>query len=211
MKNSWDEIYLKIEKEQKTLKPHSDLKNIVKFLKKEKVRRILDLGCGNGRNLIFLAKKKFEVYGIDFSKVALKFLKEKLKKERLKAKLKFADIFKKLPYKENFFDAIISIRVIHHQKFEKIKKLMKEIERVLKPGGFFFGTVLTREKIPKERLPQLKFIDKRTYLILEGPEKGLYHFHFNKEILKNLLKNFKVFRIWKDAENYLAFLAKLKK
>jgi cyclopropane fatty-acyl-phospholipid synthase-like methyltransferase len=210
MKTSWDEIYLKIEKERKILKPHSDLKEIAKFFKREKVKKILDLGCGNGRNLIFLAKKDFEVYGIDYSKIALKFLKEGLKEEGLKAKLKLFNIFKKLPYKDNFFDALISIRVIHHQRLKEIKKLMREIERVLKTGGLFFGTVLAREKIPKERLSQLKFIDKRTYFILEGPEKGLYHFHFNRKILKNLLKNFKILKVWKDCENYLAFLARLK-
>jgi ubiquinone/menaquinone biosynthesis C-methylase UbiE len=161
--------------------------------------------------LIFLAQKGFEVYGIDFSKVGLKIARKQLKKGRLKAKLKIGNVFEKLPYKKNFFDALISVRVIHHQKFERIKKLINEIERILKPGGYFFGTVLRKEKIGKERLSKLKFLDKRTYLILEGEEKGLYHFQFNRKILKKLLKNFKILKIWKDSENYLAFLAKLKR
>jgi len=149
------------------------------------VRKVLGLGSGGGRNLIFLAKKGFEVYGIDFSKMGLKLTEEKLKKKNLKAKLKLGDIFKKLPYKKNFFNALISIRVIHHQKFEKIKKLIREIERILKPGAYVFGTILEKEK-------------------------GLFHFHFERKTLKKLLKNFKILKIWKDSENYLVFLAKLK-
>lgn len=205
---SWDEIY---SREREIGKEHPDLKKIAKIFKREKVKKILDLGCGKGRNLIFLAKKGFKMYGIDYSKVGLKILKENLKKEKLKANLKLGNIFKKLPYRKNFFDALISIRVIHHQKIEKIRKLIKEIERILKPGGLIFVTCLGREKIPKERKKDLKFVDKRTYFILRGPERGLYHFHFNREILKKEFKNFKILEIWKDKENYLAFLGKLKK
>ncbi len=214
MKNSWEEIY----KREKRgggcggkARVHPDLKKIIKIFKGRKVKRILDLGCGAGRNLVFLAKNNFEVFGIDFSKTGLKIAKEWLKEVGERAKLKLGNIYEKLPYPNSFFDAIVSIRVIHHQKLAKIRKLIKEVKRILRPRGLIFFTVLGREKIPSEMKKKIKFVDKRTYKILEGAEKGLYHFHFNRKIIKEEFKGFKILKIWKDKEGYLAFLGILQK
>ena len=52
-----------------------------KFLKRKSF--VLDIGCGTGRNLLYLIKKKHTVHGIDFSIEALDLLKKILKKEKL--------------------------------------------------------------------------------------------------------------------------------
>ena len=87
-------------------KPHEDLPRLIKVLKKEKAKKILDLGCGSGRHVVYLAKQGFDVYGTDNAKEGLKLTKEWVKKLRLKAHLKFASFFRKFPFKDRYFDLL---------------------------------------------------------------------------------------------------------
>src|SRR3989338_11431913 len=86
------------------------VKYSVKLFKKRKFKRVLDLGFGTGRHTVFLAKGKFDVYGIDISNHGKKITERRLKNLHLHANLKIADMAR-LPYKKDFFDAIISTHV----------------------------------------------------------------------------------------------------
>jgi ubiquinone/menaquinone biosynthesis C-methylase UbiE len=195
------------------VKLQRDIPKVTKIFKKVSVKNILDLGCGSGRHLVYLTKRGFKVYGFDISKHGIKIAKEWLKKEKLKAHLKIGDMHKKLPYKDNFFDAIISISALHHGKIGNIRKLIKEMKRILKPQGLIFVTAhkkLPKKKIPKDRLYGIKFIAPRTYIILGGWEKGVPHYNFNKKILKKEFKDFKFLDLWTEPGHY-CLLGKLKK
>ena len=159
--------------------------------KKEGMKRILDLGCGTGRHLVYLAKKGFEAYGIDIAEEGIKIARKWLEKENLRADLKVGDIYKTLPYKDGFFDAVICIRTLNHGKIEWIRKAIKEMHRILKPNGYVFVAVHKhkgKKHIPKEKLYEIKWIAPRTYVMLNGPEKGIPHYRFNKKILIKELK-----------------------
>jgi SAM-dependent methyltransferase len=173
--------------------PHKDLLRFVKLLRKIKAKRILDLGCGTGRHIIALAKRNFEVYGIDIAKKALNLARERLKEEGLKAKLKVGDFYKKLPYKDKFFDGVISIKALHHARVFKIKRLIKEIERVMKPGGILMIEVPRKKKRHSRKY---KKIEPRTFVPLEGPEAGVPHFIFDKKELKKFFANFEILDIY---------------
>ena len=158
-KLGWDRAF---KKEGKIfVKPHRDMVRIAKFFKKEGIRKILDLGCGSGRHLVYLAKRGFDAYGIDIARHGIKIARDWLKKERLKANLEIGDIYKKLPYKDNFFDAIIGIKTLHHEKIENIRKLIKEVKRILKPGGLIFIT--GHRKPPKKENSKRKIIRNKIY------------------------------------------------
>lgn len=210
-KMAWDKTF---KKEGKIfIEPQEDMPRIVKFFEGEKVRKVLDLGCGSGRHMVYLAKYGFDVYGIDIAKHGIKIAREWLKKEGLKAHLRVADIYEKLPYKNNFFDAIISIRALHHGKIGQIRKLIKEMERILKPNGLIFITVrkeVAKKHIPKEKLFGIKFIAPRTYIILGGPDRGMPHYRFNKDILRKEFKSFKTIDLWIEPESYYCLLGRLK-
>jgi len=201
------------------LKTQKDMPRIVELFKKKGVKRVLDLGCGSGRHAVYLAKNGFDVYGFDIASVGIKLTKEWLKQEKLEAKLKIGSVFGKLPYKDNFFDALISTQVINHAKIEDIRKLIKEIERILKPKGLIFITVMQKTGLkgwkPKnwkinavrEEVSagddgvsiiknKYKIIGPQTYVYLEGGEKGLVHYIFNKNIIKKEFKNFTIPSIW---------------
>jgi ubiquinone/menaquinone biosynthesis C-methylase UbiE len=93
--------------------------------------RILDVGCGDGV-LINLMKKEIktniEYFGNDLSEDALNIAKEKNPQANF-----FKEIAYKFQFSDNFFDFIVSSDVIEHVK--EPKRMLKEIKRVLKPGG----------------------------------------------------------------------------
>lgn len=202
MRTQWDKIFKT--RGKVLLKSQPDMPKIVKLFKARGVKKILDLGCGSGRHLIYLAKKSFEVYGIDIANHGLKIAWKWLERENVKANLKIGDVYKKLPYKDNFFDAIISVRVINHGRIKEIRKLIKEIERILKPEGLIFITTIKSDKARKgkwkykPRAWKYKTIAPRTIIPLSGPEKGLPHYYFNREIIRKEFKNFEIPKIWLD-------------
>ena len=139
----------------------------------------------------------------------------------MKVNLKIGDIYKKLPYPDNFFDAIISTQTLHHARIERIRKLIREMERILKAGGLIFVTVRRALRVKgwkknkivihrwKKTKVKYKVIGYRTYIPVEGDAKDEIHFNFTKNLIKKEFKNFKIPKIWTKYGHY-CFLGELK-
>jgi len=194
-KNGWDKIYS--EKGKFFEESHEYMGELLKIFRKTNVKKVLDLGCGSGRHLKFFAENGFEVWGMDNAKQGLKQARKILKENNLKVKLTNSSCYKKFPYKDNFFDAVISIQVIHHGRLKDIQKCISEIERVIKKDGTIFITV-TKNKYHKNNKSEMKLIEPKTYVILSGFEKGVPHHLFSRKTLKKYFKNFKIKKIWVD-------------
>lgn len=99
--------------------------------------KILDAGCGNGRNLIWFLKNNFEVYAIDKDAVSIDYL-ESAYPHFSKERCQVAEI-DKLPFRDNLFDHVISSAVLHFAKsVSHFKNLLTEMVRVLKTNGSLF-------------------------------------------------------------------------
>ena len=205
----WETIFK--EKGKVFFEPQEDMKNVIKFMKKENVNKVLDLGCGSGRHVVLLTKESFNVYGTDISKEGINLTKKNLKKLSLKAKLKVTSCYEKFPFIDNFFDAVISTQVIHHNYIEKIRYCISEIERVLKKDGIFFVTVAARI-MNKKRPSKSKLVKPRTYIPIDGEEEaGLPHYLYNKILMKKDFKNFKILNMHIDTgKKHYCLLGKLK-
>lgn len=91
--------------------------------------KILDIGCGTGRNLLML-KDFGESYGVDLSPLALKFCSQ-----RHQALVKFGGA-EELPFADKSFDLVTIFDVLYHQGIRSDLKALAEAYRVLKPGGY---------------------------------------------------------------------------
>lgn len=186
---TWDNVYKNKGEVQK--KVYRLVRESIGLLRKNKVKEVLDLGCGTGRHTIFLAKKGFKVYGIDISKNGLDFIKKINSKLKLKnIILKKADMAK-IPYWDNFFDAIVCTSVINHAKIDKIRKTFKEIERVLKKKGIFVLQVLS----PKDFTSKTgREIEPGARININDWDSDVPHHFFTKKELKGFLKNFEIIK-----------------
>lgn len=124
----WDEIAGKWNEFREVPSP-----TVIEFLG-DKCGKVLDLGCGSGRNFSAIDKKA-ELYAVDFSRQMLVHAKEKAEKLGLKATLVHSGS-DKLEFKDNFFDSIICAAVLHciTSKEERVNTI-KEIYRTLKKGS----------------------------------------------------------------------------
>ncbi len=156
----------------------------IKFANQWKQGKILDVGCGNGRNLVPFAKNGFESYGIDFGEEMIKEAKKFVKKQDVAVELKVADA-RELPFKDETFDYCISTAALHHiETNEGREKALSEINRVLKREGFAFISVWNRLQF------RFLFRPSDTFEPWNTKEETVYRYYhlFNYWEFKNLLE-----------------------
>lgn len=171
---SWDKIWNNVFQTQKWGKYPSE--SVIRFVArnfyKENRRRckILEVGCGTGANLWYLAREGFDVYGIDGSEAAIKKAKLRLRNDGLQVNLKVGDI-ENLPYADEYFDGIIDNECLAHNSFLNAEKILREIKRVLKVEGLFYSKTFSnkvylgnikrpRNKLEFNNLPEWPFKDR---------------------------------------------------
>jgi len=202
--NSWEAIFKK--KGKVFYKPHESVVELIKLFNRNGVKRVLDLGCGSGRHTVYLAKQGFDVHGLDNSKSGLKMARRWLDELKLKGHLVNSSCYSQFPFKDDFFDAIISVQVIHHARLKDILKCISEIFRVLKPGGYVFVTV-TKNRM-KGRASKVKVIGERTYVMLDGPEKGIPHYIYTQSLLRKYFSRFEMIKIHEDKHEHYCLLGR---
>ncbi len=105
-------------------------KEILDFSKNVKTDPILDVGCGNGRNLLPFLQKGLKCFGLDFSRSMIREAKKFLKKRNLNASFVVGDAVK-LPFKSKSFTTVILVRVLPHIETKKKRlECLKEMKRV---------------------------------------------------------------------------------
>lgn len=105
-------------------------------------RKVLDAGCGTGRNLVYLLQNGFEVYGIDPDERAVEAVQAvsvKLSPGNPLGNFKIASI-EDLPFEDAYFDLVICNTVLHFANSRShFDQMMRSLWRVLKLGGYFFA------------------------------------------------------------------------
>jgi SAM-dependent methyltransferase len=109
---------------------------------KHKVQKILELGCGQGRDSLFFASTGLDVHAIDSSKIAIENLTAKTKAINLDTNLKNINAVEGLPFPDNYFDVIYS-HMFYNMGFtdDELKFLFSESNRVLKYKGLLSFSV----------------------------------------------------------------------
>lgn len=99
--------------------------------------RVVEVGCGAGNNVWFLAREGCLAAGIDASPTAIDTARDRLRSDGLVADLRVGD-FSRLPWSDASFDLAIDRAAITHTNRSSAAIAISELHRVLRPGGLLF-------------------------------------------------------------------------
>jgi SAM-dependent methyltransferase len=102
--------------------------------------QVLDYGFGAAANLIHLARRGFLMSGVEVSASAVEIAGKRCADAGVSADLRLG-AGGKLPFDDGRFDAVLAWQVLYYNTWETMRSAMREIERVLRPGGRFIGTM----------------------------------------------------------------------
>ena len=144
--------------------------------------KILDAGCGEGRNLIYFLNQGYDVYGVDKNPDAiriLQFVARSINPKIDKKKFITTDLVE-IPFPDNKFEMIISSAVLHFaQSLDQFRVMFAELVRVLRKEGILFIRTAAQEGIEDE----VKLISDRQFYLPDGSTRLL----INREILQKLM------------------------
>jgi len=171
---------------------------VKKVLKLKNGGSVLDLGVGDGRNVLFLAEAGFRVTGVDISSEALKLFTKKIPTKLIDNVTLIKSDITKFDFREHY-DIIISAVTLNFLDRGSISSLINKIKEHTKPGGINILTVYTINNPVKEKFNYLfkkgellTFYDK-SWVVIEhkeeyktGKEKhgaGQEHYHYTTELM----------------------------
>ncbi len=101
-------------------------------------KKILDIGCGKGGVAIACGLKGAIVYGFDTDRNEISIAKKRIETSGINDVFVFISNAEKMPFQDNYFDLVTVTGVLEH--VNNLEKVIKEIIRVVKPGGYCYIT-----------------------------------------------------------------------
>ncbi|MDN5201811.1 class I SAM-dependent methyltransferase [Fulvivirgaceae bacterium BMA10] len=148
----------------------------------KKSDKILDVGCGEGRNLIYFLNNGYDVFGVDRNQKAIEMLQTMARSINRKyepERFMVWDI-ESMRIPENFFDVVICSAVLHFaQSTEHFHTLVDKVCNVLKPGGILFIRMTSDIGIENNIHP----VGQGIYKLLDGTTRFLINENLLKEIM----------------------------
>ncbi len=149
-------------------------------------KKICDIGCGSGRNLILLKECGLDIYGVEITQEIVNKIKDNLQKFAVSADVRVG-LNHNIPFDNNFFDYLLSWNSCYYMgNYDDFNDYVKEFARILKPNG---------------------------YLILSIPKKSCFIYHGSETLRKGyiivrndpfILRNGDTLRIFEN-ENEIQF------
>ena len=110
---------------------------VFKFIDRQKLNKnngvVLDIGCSGGRYTFKLAESKVRTIGMDIAFKALKFAEDH-KNNKDNPSFMCATVTH-LPFKDNSFDAIVCMELLHHLDDNQLQLALGELRRIMKPSA----------------------------------------------------------------------------
>lgn len=161
-----------------------DLYLLDQILKKryQRTERILDAGCGAGRNLKWFYESAFTVYGIDTAESRIEEVQEKYPAQRTHFTVQ--DLTN-LQFESNYFHHIICNAVLHFaNSVNHFEKMFSELVRVVQPGGSIFIRMTSNIGIEDK----VQFISDGVYALPDQTNRFL----LTPELLEHLMEKYPI-------------------
>ena len=160
--------------------------------------KVLDAGCGEGRNLMHFINSGYDVYGIDINPMAIKalqFIVSSIRPDLSKHHFKEEDIAS-LSFPDNTFDLIIASAVLHFARdHDHFYKMVEQLIRSLKSGAMLFIRMASDIGIENLAVPK----GSGRFLIPDGSERFL----LTREILRKTGAAIILLNIWSNLKRLM--------
>jgi SAM-dependent methyltransferase len=183
------------------IEPSQDVKDFVRFLRKQDFelegKTVLDLGCGNGKNLPYLIERGAAAgIGYDISPTAIK-LGEKLC-AGLPVTLEVRSIGEAYPLADSSVDVVIDVMAVHALSNVEREVYSGEVARVTKQGGYLLVRTLALpgDKHAKFLIQNHPGTEENTYIL---PDVGVSEHVFTEDDMKNWNSDFKLISLEKSS------------
>lgn len=136
--------------------------------------RILDAGCGAGRNLVYLLRSGYDVFAADENAAAIDTVRTLAATlaPQLPATNFHAEPIERMTFPDGFADVVLSSAVLHFAKdASQFTAMLREMWRVLAPDGLFFCRLASDIGMETRVQP----VGKGRYLLPDGSERYLVH------------------------------------
>lgn len=135
--------------------------------------RVLDAGCGYGRNLVYLLREHYEVFGVDADPdavAAVRGLAAGLHPSLPAGNFR-VEMVEAMSFPDKVFDVVLSNTVLHFSRDEAhFRTMVAEMWRVLRPGSVFFCRLASIIGTNGPGLPH-QHLGGRRYLSPDGAER----------------------------------------
>jgi SAM-dependent methyltransferase len=134
--------------------------------------RILDAGCGSGRNLVYFLREGYDVFATDSDASAVRAVRQLAADlaPGLPAENFRVEPVEGLTFADAFADVVLSSAVLHFARDDRqFEAMVEAMWRVLRPGGLFFARLASDIGLEG----QVRRIDGRRFLLPDGTERYL--------------------------------------
>jgi len=138
--------YYQNENKESFKNSYKRLNYILKKLLQLKRKKVLNIGVGNAYFESMAISKKIEIFSLDPDDKSIRELQSKIGKNAKVGSIE------KIPFPNNFFDAVVVSEVLEHLSSESIKIGLSEINRVLNENGIIIGTVPYKENLIEQMI-----------------------------------------------------------
>ena len=162
----------------------------------------MDMGCGDGRNMSLLHNCGLEIYGVEITREAVDMVAEDIAARGIQATFKVGNNTH-IPFEDNYFDYVLASSSCYYiDAGETFEDNLKEITRVLKPGGFLIANypAITKVHEVASGMQSMSILDGATptgdgHVIVQNDVYGIrngYKFKaiFNEQEIVNMYAPF---------------------